>query len=77
LSILGLTTIVTNTWLAWLSASTFALYDGGRGGAIYSYIGSWVLSFLTVLSLAEMASMAPTSGGERFSICPEAVPENC
>ncbi|KXL44563.1 MAG: hypothetical protein FE78DRAFT_40726 [Acidomyces sp. 'richmondensis'] len=64
LSILGLTTIVTNTWLAWLSSSTFALYDGGRGEALYSYIDSWFLSLLIVLSLAEMASMAPTSGGQ-------------
>lgn len=63
-SILGLTTIVTNTWLAWLTASQIALINGGTAGAVWTYLAGWLLAFTTVLSLAEMASIAPTSGGQ-------------
>lgn len=38
--------------------------DGGRAGIFYSYIWVIIGQFFIVLSLAEMASMAPTAGGQ-------------
>src|SRR5687767_5485114 len=45
-------------------ASYTGLVDGGLAGLFYSYIWTFIgMSFVNV-SLAEMASMAPTSGGQ-------------
>ncbi|WPG98851.1 GABA-specific permease [Acrodontium crateriforme] len=64
LSILGLTCVVLTTWTAILASSTFSLINGGRAGSIYVYIGTWICTLPVTASLAEMASMAPTAGGQ-------------
>lgn len=46
-----------------LVASTDGLVNGGTAGLFWTYIWTSVGMALTVLSLAEMASMAPTSSG--------------
>ena len=64
LSILGLTCVVMGTWLGMITASTFSLINGGPGGTIWVYVATWFCSMAVVASMAEMASMAPSSGGE-------------
>jgi choline transport protein len=46
------------------STAGFALGNGGTGGLIYVYIGTVIGFTLIILSMAEMASMAPTAGGQ-------------
>lgn len=53
-----------NIWLTGDSATTQGMVDGGIAGLFWSYVWTW-LGFSTVMaSLAEMASMAPTAGGQ-------------
>lgn len=47
-------------------ASSFSLINGGRAGTIWVYIATWLCSITVIASMAEMASMAPTSGGFVF-----------
>jgi len=63
LSVLGLATTTMSTWVALLFTSTFSLINGGLAGIIWLYFISWLCTFALAASLAEMASMAPTSGG--------------
>ena len=46
------------------SVGAFGLINGGTAGMIYSYIFTFVGFMLVIASMAEMASMAPTSGGQ-------------
>ncbi|CAI7668529.1 unnamed protein product [Penicillium viridicatum] len=63
-SILGFTTTLMATWESILLTSTYGLTDGGRAGMVYVYIGSFVGFFAAVVSMAEIASISPTSGGQ-------------
>lgn len=64
LSVLGLATTTMSTWVALLLTSTFSLINGGLAGTIWIYLATWICTFSLAASLAEMASMAPTSGGQ-------------
>lgn len=46
------------------SATYQGLVDGGPAGLIWSFIWTWFGFSTVMLSLAEMASMAPTAGGQ-------------
>lgn len=46
------------------SASTFGLINGGLAGLIWTYLGTFACFLAVIASMAEMASMAPTSGGQ-------------
>ncbi|KAI5362443.1 Putative amino acid/polyamine transporter I [Septoria linicola] len=63
-SILSFTCVIMATWEFLLTANTQGLVSGGRAGLFWSYI--WTLGGfgLVIASMAEMASMAPTSGGQ-------------
>lgn len=50
--------VLMATWEAQFSASTFVLINGGTGGAIWVYLGTFIGFFLAIASMAEMASMA-------------------
>jgi amino acid permease len=52
------------TWVAILGSAQFSLINGGLAGTVWMYVGVWVFTIPVTLSLAEMASMAPTSGGQ-------------
>jgi len=52
------------TWEAMLATSSYGLIDGGLGGLIWTYIGVVIMFTCVVASMADMASMAPTSGGQ-------------
>ncbi|ORY11433.1 amino acid/polyamine transporter I [Clohesyomyces aquaticus] len=63
-TIFGFTMVLMATWEAQLSANIFGLINGGTGGLIWMYLGSFVGFFAAIVSMAEMASMAPTTGGQ-------------
>ena len=55
--------ILQGAWEVILVASTEGLVNGGIAGMFWSYIWTFAGMTLVTLSLAEMASMAPGSGG--------------
>ncbi|KAH8807566.1 putative GABA permease [Xylogone sp. PMI_703] len=76
LSILGFTCILMSTWEGQFTASTFGLINGGLAGLIWTYLGTFVCFLAVIASMAEMASMAPTSGGQYHWVS-EFAPANC
>lgn len=50
--------------LTTISATSTGLSDGGPAGLIWSFVWTWFGFSTVMLSLAEMASMAPTAGGQ-------------
>ncbi|GAB7328266.1 hypothetical protein MBLNU13_g00277t2 [Cladosporium sp. NU13] len=44
--------------------STFSLINGGRAGTVWSFLATWILTIPVVASMAEMASMSPSAGGQ-------------
>lgn len=52
------------TWESLLATIALALGNGGPSGLLYTYIVSYFGFTAVVFSMAEMASMAPTSGGQ-------------
>ncbi|RDW56626.1 hypothetical protein BP5796_13091 [Coleophoma crateriformis] len=64
LSALSFATVLTAIWEYLMMANTQGLTDGGLAGLFWSYIWTFVGFGFVILSLAEMASMAPISGGQ-------------
>ena len=56
--------ILGNTWEFAIVTSVFSLANGGTAGAIWTTLIVCLGMFLCILSMAELASMAPTSGGQ-------------
>ncbi|KAA6408204.1 MAG: amino acid transporter [Lasallia pustulata] len=63
-SALSFTVVLQGTWEVLLVATSQGLVDGGVAGLFWSYIWTFFGFGLVVVSLAEMASMAPTAGGQ-------------
>lgn len=63
-TIFGFTMVLMATWEGQLDSCTFALLNGGTAGAIWTYLGTYIGFLCSVISMAEMASMAPTTGGQ-------------
>lgn len=63
-SILGLSLILMSSWESLLGTIAFGLSDGGPSGLLYTYLISYLGFIAVVVSMAEMASMAPASGGQ-------------
>lgn len=57
------------------SANTQGLIDGGIAGLFWSYLWTFIGFGIVMLSLAEMASMAPTSGGQYHWVSEFAPPQ--
>jgi amino acid transporter len=64
LSALAFTVILQGVWEVLLTATYQGLVDGGPAGLIWSFVWTWFGFSTVMLSLAEMASMAPTAGGQ-------------
>ncbi|KAK3317953.1 amino acid permease [Apodospora peruviana] len=64
ISTLGFACTLMSTWEIALMTSFFALFNGGTAGLIWGYFIVWMGYLLVFASIAEMASMAPTSGGQ-------------
>lgn len=58
------TSMVQGTWETVIIAPVGGLVNGGPAGLFWSYIWTFIGFTPIVMSLAEMASMAPTSGGQ-------------
>ncbi|CZR57703.1 related to amino acid transporters [Phialocephala subalpina] len=63
ISTLGFACTLMSTWEIALMTSLFALINGGTAGMIWGYLIVWIGYMLVFATVAEMASMAPTSGG--------------
>jgi len=64
ISSIGFTTCVMGTWEILFTTNTQALISGGSAGLFWSMVWTYLGQTFIVLSLAEMASMAPTAGGQ-------------
>jgi amino acid permease len=64
LSVFGLAITTMSTWMGMMFGNAFSLTNGGLAGTVWVYFASWMFTFALAASLAEMASMAPTSGGQ-------------
>ncbi|GAB7354742.1 hypothetical protein MBLNU459_g5153t1 [Dothideomycetes sp. NU459] len=76
LSIFGFTMVLMATWEAQLNSNLFVLVNGGTGGAIWMYLATFFGFYTAVISMAEMASMAPTTGGQYHWVS-EFAPRSC
>ncbi|KAK4975186.1 hypothetical protein LTR42_004396 [Elasticomyces elasticus] len=68
--IVGFVTILQATWEATLLALYPGLLNGGTAGVIWCTIAVWILMLCTIASMAEMASMCPTAGGQVSEFAP-------
>lgn len=64
ISTLGFACTLMSTWEIELASSLFGLLDGGTAGLVWGYLICWVGYCLVFASIAEMASISPTSGGQ-------------
>lgn len=55
---------VSNSYIPCYSSNYEGLYNGGLPGLFYSYIWTFIGFGFIIASISEMASMAPTSGGQ-------------
>lgn len=69
MSMIGFSCTLMGTWAGLLTFFAGPLTNGGSAGSVYGFIFAW-LGVLTVMcSLAELASMAPTAGGQvRYAV---------
>ncbi|CAD6586199.1 MAG: hypothetical protein ASARMPRED_002470 [Alectoria sarmentosa] len=64
LSILGFTCTILITWEGSLILFTTGLTNGGSAGLVYGYLLVWIGTVAIFTTMAELASMAPTAGGQ-------------
>ncbi|KAI4218439.1 MAG: hypothetical protein L6R36_008955 [Xanthoria steineri] len=64
LSILGFACTILVTWEGSLILFTTGLTNGGSAGLVFGYLFVWIGTIAVFTTMAEMASMAPTSGGQ-------------
>ncbi|MCJ1325156.1 hypothetical protein MMC10_001818 [Thelotrema lepadinum] len=63
-SILGLNCTIMVTWEYVLIVFTSGLENGGSAGLIWGYLIIWLGIICVFITMAELASMAPSSGGQ-------------
>ncbi|KAL8875393.1 MAG: hypothetical protein Q9205_003305 [Flavoplaca limonia] len=61
---LGFSTVLICTWELLFANLLFALTDGGTGGLFWGFTVTIFACVFIYLSMAEMASMSPTAGGQ-------------
>ncbi|PYH43085.1 uncharacterized protein BP01DRAFT_375697 [Aspergillus saccharolyticus JOP 1030-1] len=64
LSILGFSCTILASWEGILSTLIISFEDGGPAGTVYCFLIVWLSTFSTFLTLSELVSMTPTSGGQ-------------
>ncbi|EGX88450.1 amino acid permease, putative [Cordyceps militaris CM01] len=64
LTVLGFCAILMCSWESLLSTASLALTNGGSAGLIYTWLMAWAGFNAVYASMAEMASVAPTTGGQ-------------
>ncbi|KAL8808026.1 MAG: hypothetical protein Q9182_000304 [Xanthomendoza sp. 2 TL-2023] len=73
-STLGFAMVLMSSWETQLATAVFGLTNGGTAGAIYIYIVTFFGFGLAIISMAEVASMAPTAGGQYHWVSEFAAP---
>ncbi|KAL8671415.1 MAG: hypothetical protein Q9168_004088 [Polycauliona sp. 1 TL-2023] len=73
---LGFSTVLICTWELLFANLLFALTDGGTGGLFWGFSVTIFACVFIYLSLAEMASMSPTAGGQYHWVS-EFSPRSC
>jgi len=63
-SMLALSSTVLATWEGVLVLLTSGFTNGGSAGLVYGFLLVWAGSLSTYITIAELASLAPTSGGQ-------------
>ncbi|KAA8648467.1 uncharacterized protein ATNIH1004_004352 [Aspergillus tanneri] len=76
LSILGFSCTIIATWEGLLDTFLIPMENGGPATAVYGYIFAWIGTGCCFLLLAELSSMAPTSGGQ-YHWCAMLAPSSC
>ncbi|KAK5687105.1 hypothetical protein LTS10_001242 [Elasticomyces elasticus] len=76
ISVLGFTAVLMCTWEAILFTASYILPNGGLAGMVWMYLVSLCGFAFAILSMAEMASMAATSGGQYHWVS-EFSPRSC
>ncbi|EGR44120.1 amino acid transporter [Trichoderma reesei QM6a] len=76
LSIFGFSMILMASWEFSLSVATIGLVNGGTAGFIWMFFVCWMGFLLVNTTMAEMASMAPTSGGQYHWVSEFAPPQH-
>ncbi|KAF2686929.1 amino acid permease-like protein [Lentithecium fluviatile CBS 122367] len=76
ISIIGFVCILQSTWESSLLSAYFGLFNGGTAGVIWMTVITWLFIMAMIASLAEMASMAPTAGGQYHWVS-EFAPKSC
>uniref|UniRef100_A0A093Y413 Choline transport protein n=1 Tax=Talaromyces marneffei PM1 TaxID=1077442 RepID=A0A093Y413_TALMA len=64
MAVLGFSTSILITWEAELTTFLQPLQNGGPAGAVYGFLIVWVGLIATFITVSEMVSMAPTTGGQ-------------
>ncbi|KAI1173213.1 putative GABA permease [Nemania sp. FL0916] len=64
MSALGLSCTTLISWEGALVSSVPGLLNGGPAGVIYGFIANWIGMLSVYFALGEMASIAPTAGGQ-------------
>jgi choline transport protein len=60
----GFSAVLMISWEAMLNSTSYSIPNGGLPAMIWMYVVSLFGMGAAVVSMAEMASMAPTSGGQ-------------
>lgn len=60
----GFSAVLMISWEAMLNATSYSIPNGGLPAMIWMYVISLFGMGAAIVSMAEMASMAPTSGGQ-------------
>ena len=68
MSILGFSCSALLSWEGVLVTSVPGLLNGGPAGVIYGFLINWIGTLSVYTVLAELASIAPTTGGQCKSI---------
>ncbi|KAK2776549.1 hypothetical protein FQN52_003446 [Onygenales sp. PD_12] len=76
LSALSFALILQATWEFMLISHTEGLFNGGLAGLFWSYLWTFIGFSFVIFSLAEMASMAPISGGQYHWVSEFAPPKH-
>ncbi|KAF2796033.1 putative GABA permease, partial [Melanomma pulvis-pyrius CBS 109.77] len=64
MSMIGFSCTLMATWAGLLTYFAAPLTNGGSAGSVYGFIFAWLGVLMVMLTLSELASMAPTSGGQ-------------
>lgn len=76
LSSIAFTSCVMGSWELLITANNQGLLIGGPAGVFWSLVWAYLGQLFVVLSLAEMASIAPTAGGQYHWVS-EFAPRSC